>query len=125
MANIRPQVPEPEPQLTAVRDVFSALAEELERARSLGLRVEGAICAIAVRSSIDGSVVSELQQLDAVLQHIAALRDFASELARHSIGAGEVATASALERVTLGEVRVRLGGRYLDGDNPDETWEML
>lgn len=125
MANIRPQVPEPEPQLTAVRDVFSALAEELERARSLGLRVEGAICAIAVRSSIDGSVVSELQQLDAVLQHIAALRDFASELARNSIGAGEVATASALERVTLGEVRVRLGGRYLDGDNPDETWEML
>ncbi len=125
MANIRPQAPEPEPQLTPVRDVFSALAEELERARSLGLRVEGAICAIAVRSSIDGSVVSELQQLDAVLQHIAALRDFASELARQSAGVGEVATASALERVTLGEVRVRLGGRYLDGDDPDDNWEML
>ncbi|MEQ1707876.1 MAG: hypothetical protein ABL864_06055 [Terricaulis sp.] len=125
MANLRPQAPEPEPQLTPVRDVFSALAEELERARSLGLRVEGAICAIAVRSSIDGSVVSELQQLDAVLQHIAALRDFASELARQSVGVGEVATASALERVTLGEVRVRLGGRYLDGDDPDDNWEML
>lgn len=125
MANLRPQAPEPEPQLTPVRDVFSALAEELERARSLGLRVEGAICAIAVRSSIDGSVVSELQQLDAVLQHIAALRDFASELARQSVGVGEVATAPALERVTLGEVRVRLGGRYLDGDDPDDNWEML
>jgi hypothetical protein len=125
MANIRPQIPEPEPRLTPVRDVFSALAEELERARSLGLRVEGAICAIAVRSSIDGSVVSELQQLDAVLQHIAALRDFASELARQSMGVGEVSTDSALERVTLGEVRVRLGGRYLDGDDPDDNWEML
>jgi len=107
-----------------VGDVFSALGEELERARSLGLRVEGAICAIAVRSSIDGAVVSELQQLDTVLQHIAALRDFVTELARQGAPAS-VATASALDRVTLAEVRTRLGGRYLDGDDPDEIWEML
>ena len=53
--------------LTAVREVFASLAEELERARVLGLRVEGAICAIAVRSSIDGGIVGELQHLDADL----------------------------------------------------------
>jgi hypothetical protein len=121
----RPHPAQGEAPLTPVRDVFTSLAEELERARSLGLRVEGAICAIAVRSSIDNDVVIELQQLDAVLQHIAALRDFVGELARQADDPGAVATASALERVTLAEVRTRLGGRYLDGDNPDEVWEML
>ena len=115
---------EQETGLTPVRDVFSSLAEELERARSLGLRVEGAICAIAIRSSIDAAVVCELQQLDAVLQHIAALRDFAAELGKHANGADKVAIAAALDRITLGEVRVRLGGVYLH-DDPDETWEML
>lgn len=125
MTNARPKPNDQAPQaLTPVRDVFSSLASELERARSLGLRVEGAICAIAVRSSIDGAVVSELQQLDAVLQHIAALRDFAAELARQEAPNGLVGTANALERVTLGEVRARLGGVYLE-DNPEESWEML
>ena len=121
----RPQIPAQAGELTPVGDVFSSLAEELERARSLGLRVEGAICAIAVRSSIDNAVVCELQQLDAVLQHIAALRDFVAELARQGGTLGSAATASALDRVTLAEVRTRLGGRYLDGENPDEVWEML
>lgn len=129
MANLRhkPQEGPQEqagPMFTPVRDVFAALAEELERARVTGLRVEGAICAMAIRSSLDGSVVSELQQLDAVLQHIAALRDFAAELARQGDPTHRVATAAAIDRVTLGEVRVRLGGNYLD-DNPDEIWEML
>ena len=79
----------------------------------------------AVRSSLDNAVVSELQHLDAVLQHIAALRDFVGELARQGGAPGSVATASALERVSLAEVRTRLGGTYLNGDNPDEIWEML
>jgi hypothetical protein len=110
--------------LTPTGDVFSALAEELERARSLGLRVEGAICAIAIRSSIDSAVVSELQQLDAVLQHIAALRDFAAELARNADPSHAVAASTAIDRITLGEVRQRLAGSYLR-DDPDESWEML
>ncbi len=110
--------------LTPTGDVLSALAEELERVRSLGLRVEGAICAIAIRSSIDSSVVSELQQLDAVLQHIAALRDFAAELARKADPSHVVAASTAIDRITLSEVRQRLGGSYLR-DDPDESWEML
>ena len=100
---------------TPARQVFLSLAEELEHARILGLRVETAICAIAVRTSIDSGIVSELQQLDAVLQRIAALRDFAEQ---------RVPTASALARVTLGEVRARLAGGAVD-DDPDEAWEML
>ncbi len=125
MASARSIVSAPEEAPTPVGDVFYALAEELERARVLGLRVEGAICAIAVRSALDGDVVGELQQLDAVLQHIAALRDYVAELARQGGELGAVGTASALDRITLAEVRTRLGGAFLSGDNPDEIWEML
>lgn len=115
----------PEEPLAPVADVFSVLAEELERARALGLRVEGAICAIAVRSSIDGAVVSELQQLDAVLQHMAALRDFAAEVARGAGAGGAVPTRSALERITLGDVRARLSGGLIDANLSDDGWEIL
>lgn len=106
-----------------VRDVLVMLADELERARTLGLRVEGAICAIAVRAAIDSSVIAELQQLDAVLQHIAALRDFAGEVSRTCDGALAVDVTGALDRVTLAEVRTRLAG---GGNEEDaERWEML
>lgn len=125
MAPARYPQPQPAEALTPVRDVFSLLADELERARTLGLRVEGAICAIAVRSSIDGAVVAELQQLDAVLQHIAALRDFAAETARHVQDGAEVATQSALARITLGDVRARLAGGFLDANLSDDGWEIL
>jgi hypothetical protein len=124
MAVARPtQTASVEP-LTPVADVLSALAEELERARALGLRIEGAICAFAIRSSIDGTVVAELQQLDAVLQHLGALRDYAAELARSVDASQGVTTKSALEKITLGEVRARLGCGYVQ-ENPDEIWEML
>ncbi len=109
---------------TPVCDVLLMLAEELERARALGLRIEGAICAIAVRSQIDGALVSELQHLDAVLQHIAALRDYTAELSRRCDREQMVVTESALDRITLGEVRARLSGGG-EGDAPDDVWEML
>lgn len=104
--------------------VFEAIAEELERARALGLRVEGAICAIAVRSSVDPSVVSELQQLDAALQQVAAIRDFAIELARACDPSVRVPTASALERIRLADVRARLAGSHAETAS-EELWEML
>lgn len=109
---------------TPVGEVFANLASELERARSLGLRVEGAICAIAVRSSLTSDVIYELQQLDAMLQHVAALRDFAAELARQVVTNGNVATVEALDRITLGDVRMRLGGARME-DDPTEDWEMF
>lgn len=105
-------------------EIFLLLAEELERARVLGLRIEGAICAIAVRSELDASLVSELQQLDAVLQHIAALRDYAAEVSRCSAHLPKVATESALDRITLNDVRTRLAGDFYE-DNPADVWEML
>ncbi len=108
-----------------MRDVLSLLADELERARTLGLRVEGAICAIAIRTSIDDGVVAELQQLDAVLQHIGALRDFAAEASRQAHDDTLLATQSALARITLGDVRARLAGGFLDANLSDDGWEIL
>jgi hypothetical protein len=115
--------PSADTAVTPVTEVFTALADELERARTLGLRVEGAICAIAVRAAIDGSVIAELQQLDAVLQHIGALRDYAAEVARACDARVQIDTRSALDRVTLGDVRGRLAGEGLGDD--DGLWEML
>jgi hypothetical protein len=109
--------------LTPVPDIFLALAGELERARALGLRVESAICALAVRSAIDADVVSELQQFDVILQHIAALRDYATEIALRIDPSHNVAAASALDRITLDDVRTRLaGGDQSDGSQ--EIWEF-
>jgi hypothetical protein len=112
------------PTLAPVSDVLANLASELERARILGLRVEGAICAIAVRSAIDPQMIQELQQLDAMLQHLAALRDFTAMLAEQDASAGRLVTAPALDRITLAEVRMRLAGSYIE-DDPSERWEML
>lgn len=116
--------PQDEGAVAAVSDVLSLLAGELEHVRVLGARVEVAICEIAVRSSIDGRIVSELQHLDAILQHIAALRDFVSELSARCDVAHGVATDTALARITLAEVRARLSGGDLDEDM-DGRWELV
>lgn len=104
-------------------DTLSVLGQELERVRVLGLRVEQTICAIAVRSSIDSAVIAELQHLDAVIQHIAALRDFSEQLALQCDDAVQVDIAPALERVTLAEVRSRLADEH--SDDGEEGWEIL
>lgn len=110
-------------QAAPVATVLIAMAEELEHARALGLRVEGAICAVAVKTTIDSGVVEGLQQLDSVLQRIAALRDYVIELAAQCDPTIEVETASALERVKLEEVRARLAGAR--GHHDGDGWEML
>lgn len=124
MSFVRPSAHDRAEPATPVCTVFANLAGELERARSLGLRVEGAICAIAVRSALGSDAIHELQQLDAMLQHIAALRDFAAELARQPVANGDIVTTVALRLVTLGEVRMRLGGACME-DDLGADWEMF
>jgi len=123
LAQLRPKALD-RSEMTPLQDVLTALADELERARTLGLRVEGAICAIAVRAAIDSSVIAELQQLDAVLQHIGALRDFAGEASRVCSGEFAIDVSTALERVTLADVRARLAGAC-DDEDAAAHWEML
>lgn len=107
-----------------VVDVLGAIADELERTRSLGLRVEGAICVAALAASADVSVIEELQQFDLILQRVAALRDFALELARRCDPGHEVNVDSALARITLEDMRSRLAGVGQD-DESSEAWEMV
>lgn len=104
-------------------DVFTSLGQELERIRVLGLRVEQTICAIAVNSSIDTALIAELQQLDAILQHIAALRDFSEQVALECDDDVLVDVSQALDRITLADVRTRLAQG--DQDSTDEGWEIL
>lgn len=104
-------------------DAVAVLSQELERIRVLGLRVEQTICAIAVRSAIDGAVVAELQHLDALIQHIAALRDFSEQVAVECSDDARIDLGPALERVTLAEVRRRLARENVD--QTEERWEIL
>lgn len=100
------------------------VADELERVRQLGLRIETAICAIAVRSSLDDAIVGELQQLDAMLQQIGALRDFLNQVGRDCSGGARIDVSVGLARVRLGEVRARLAGEKSE-DGFEEVWEIL
>jgi len=104
-------------------DAVALVSQELERIRVLGLRVEQTICAVAVRSAIDSAVVAELQHLDALIQHVAALRDFSEQVAVECSDDAVVDLEAALERVTLADVRRRLGGA--SADQTDERWEIL
>jgi hypothetical protein len=113
----------PEASAVSVADVLTTLGQELERIRVLGLRVEQTICAIAVRSSLDTALIAELQHLDAVLQHVAALRDFSEQVALQCDDRAPVDIAEALGRVTLADVRARLAQR--DQDVNHEGWEIL
>lgn len=106
-----------------VTDAVALLSQELERIRVLGLRVEQTICAIAVRSAIDGAVVAELQHLDALIQHIAALRDFSEQVAVECGDDARIDLEAALERVTLADVRRRLARE--NTDQTEERWEIL
>lgn len=124
MSSLKPRAAEaPASDLRFVREVFSSVADELEYARVLSLRVERAICTIAVNAKLDSGVVAELQQLDAIIQQIAAVRDYTSTLSRDALPTQRIAIGNALGRLTLSEVRARLaGGR----DNEDDSaWEML
>jgi len=108
-----------------VADLLSTVAQELERVRVLGLRVEQTICAIAVRSALDSALVAELQHLDAALQHIAALRDFTEQLSVQCDDSALIDAAPALDRITLADLRARLGGADDDGGSADDGWEVL
>jgi len=118
-----PVAPLTQERQARIADTLTVLGQELERVRVMGLRVEQTICAIAVRSSIDSALIGELQHLDAVIQQIAALRDFSEQLALQCDERVEVNLAPALERITLAELRGRLAQD--DSSTAAEGWEIL
>jgi len=89
-------------------DVHRRISEEIERLRVMGLDIETSLLRSADDWSIDESHVRELQQLDSLLQHLAALRDFVASLVPNA--AGQVDLVAALRRVPLEALRARLAG---------------
>jgi hypothetical protein len=104
-------------------EALASVADELERARVLGLRVEQAACAIALQGSLDTGVVASLQQLDALIQQIAALRDYLAHVGAACDPSIAVDIGPALARITLEDVRIRLSG--VEGAAHEDGWELL
>lgn len=103
----------------AVSDLLLAVAAELDRTRSLGRRLERAVCAVAVQAQTDYEIVRELQQLDLLIQQIAALHDFlvgVVALSDVKVVMRPQDVAAALDRVTLSDLRSRLVGE--PGEDP-------
>lgn len=114
-----------EQNLKPLRGVLETLAVELEQLRCLGLRVESAICQIAVRAAIDPAVIGELQQLDLVLQQLGNLRAYVGRVAQECEAMGPVCIADALDQVSLAELRTRLAGLAEDDLSNEDGWEIL
>ena len=89
--------------------VFRNAALELELARQVGMRIEQSLCGAADAWAVDSGRFRDLQELDGLIQRLAALRDLFA-----TIGAAQrdlhLAFEAALERVPLEEMRARLSG---------------
>jgi len=108
---------------TALADILSAVAHELERARKLALQVEDAACVLASRVGTDAETATELQQLDRVIQHLDVLRSFITELADAPGSIDDELIRRGAARVYLDEVRTRLLGGFDHTPQPEEAWE--
>jgi hypothetical protein len=95
----------------AVGEVHRRVEAELERLRLIGLEIEQSLCNAADGWSIDDQRVRDLQQLDSLLQHLAALRDFLGALSAPLCA--RVDLRAPLSRVPLEALRARLAGAAL------------
>lgn len=112
-------------EAVALSRVLTDIASELERARAIGMRVERAACVLALKFGADAELVHDLQQLDEMLQHVAAMRDLLEALSHlHAeLPAGRV--AAAIDRISLSAVRGRLRGEGADAGEAEDGWELL
>ncbi|MBI1251536.1 MAG: hypothetical protein GC189_08700 [Alphaproteobacteria bacterium] len=100
--------------------LLDTLASELEVVRSLGERVESAICAAQRHTHSDAQTVEDLQQIDLMLQQLSALRDFLKAVASTGALDSHVQIAAGLARITLAEMKSRLSGASVSGAAPGE-----
>jgi hypothetical protein len=93
----------------SVGEICLRIARELESLRQRGVTLEQSICVHALDGS-GGANVADLQEMDFLLQHIAALRDFMSAMSSSMPDNARFDPAWALQRVRLGALRNRLSG---------------
>jgi hypothetical protein len=110
---------------TPISGVLLGIASELERVRQLGWRVERATCGLAVLPGAALETLRELQNLDAMLQQLAALRDFLVALSGVQGRLPLTEVTSALERITLSDLQARLAGQPNDTSESDGAIEWL
>lgn len=111
-------------EAVALSRVLTDIAAELERARAIGMRVERAACMLALKFGADAELVRDLQQLDEMLQHIAAMRDLLEALSHLHAELPAQRVAAAIDRISLSAVRGRLRGED-DESEADDGWELL
>lgn len=90
-------------------ELYLRLARELELLRQRAAHLEQTLCAASLSRFGEGSV-RELQDIDHILQHLGALRDFLSALATTAPSVGAIELTSALARIRLAELQRRLSG---------------
>lgn len=106
----------------SMADVCARVGGELDRLSVIALQLEASLGSVAVGEAIDETRLHDLQQLDALSQHLAALRDFMVSLANVTLD--EVDLGPALRLVSLEAMRARLAGEARISD-PSQNVELF
>ncbi len=101
-----------------IGEICRRVALEIELVRNMAARLELSLCAMTAGVGIDEERVRDLQQLDVMQQHLAALRDFLSELSMLPAARGPIELVSALDRVLIDDLRRRLEGAHAPDHHP-------
>lgn len=111
--------------MTRLAYLFTALAEELELARDLTLKVENAVCSVSQYIPGEADIIDDLQHLDRVVQHLAALRDYMNALALDEGAVCSERASSAADLISMNDVRVRLAAVAGMPAGADDAWEEV
>jgi len=108
-----------EPALASAPALLRACADELAVVAELGLRLERTLAELAPLIGARLGVVEEMQGLDRLVQHAAALHAFLLTAAASAPSAQALDVKAALDAVTLEAMSARLNKNLL-GREPDE-----
>jgi hypothetical protein len=121
--------PEPDPnacERAVFFDVLDAVSSEAAIARERFEQLQGAMGELVAACPPEqrAKAMADVQLVDALAQHLEALSTFAGELARQSGADGALQVRTALDAVTLAEVRSRLTRLCDDPDHPHTPAEV-
>lgn len=114
---------EPAANLAPVPELLRACADELAAVAELGLRLERTLAALTPQLGARMAVIEEMQGLDRLVQHAAALHAFLLSAAATAPAEHALDVKAALDAVTLEAMSVRLS-RQLLGREPEDSWVL-
>lgn len=104
-----------------IGELCRRLAVEMEATRAMGLHIEGSLCTLTVKAENASERLLDLQMLDVMLQHLAAMRDVLTAVHNQAAPEALVSLGTILDRVTLGDLRARLHGQEQVGSWDDDV----